>query len=128
MIGIDTNVIVRYLVQDDLAQAKRAQAALERLTADERGYVAKIVLVEAFWVLTRAYKMPRVDVLTTLARLAERDEILVEDQSRTTAAIQRAVEGGDLADMLILETCRAAGAAETITFDQDAASRGMTLI
>lgn len=128
MIGLDTNVVVRYLVQDDAEQGARAAAAIGRLTSDERGYITKIVLVETFWVLTRAYKLPRDTVMQTLAQLVERDEILVEDQSRTTAAIQRACNGGDLADALIVETCRAAGAPETITFDRDAAKRGMTLI
>lgn len=56
MIGIDTNVLVRATVRDDDAQAQRADAFLETLTREKPDYVTHIVLVELWWVLTRAYK------------------------------------------------------------------------
>lgn len=83
MIGLDTSVIVRSLVQDDPAQAALASSlttllTAELLTAEEPGYVSSVVLVEAFWALRRGYTLPTADVAAALLALVSADEILIE--------------------------------------------------
>ena len=57
MIGLDTNVLARYIMQDDAAQAKKATKLIESLTPTEPGYVPLVVVVELFWVLSRSYEL-----------------------------------------------------------------------
>ena len=62
MIGLDTNVLVRYIAQDDIAQSAKASALIESLTADEPGYVTQVALVEVVWVLSSLYAADRVQI------------------------------------------------------------------
>ena len=55
MIGLDSNVIVRYIAQDDPVQSRKATRLIESLTADEPGYVSLVSVVELAWVLTGCY-------------------------------------------------------------------------
>lgn len=120
MIGIDTNVLVRFLVQDDVEQGRLAGEAMATLSVDSPGFLSTIVLVETYWVLRRAYKFNDDQVLSTLAEVVAAEEIVVQDAAQVTAAIAAARAGADLADALIAQACAARGCREVWSFDASA--------
>ncbi len=79
MIGLDTNVLVRYVVQDDPDQSARATALVESLDDQRRGFVSVVVLVELAWVLRRAYGARPDDVHAVVDRLLRARELVVQD-------------------------------------------------
>lgn len=120
MIGLDTNVVVRYLVQDDPGQSVAASALIEELTETDPGYISLVTVVELYGVLRRAYKVPAGRCAELLEDLLDAREIRV-GQDRVVRAALRNVDGLDFADAVIAELGRAAGCAHTMTFDQRAA-------
>ncbi|MDK8873393.1 MULTISPECIES: PIN domain-containing protein [Paracoccus] len=129
MIGIDTNVLVRYLAQDDAAQAAIATEIVEGFTPEEPGFVSQVVLVETVWVLTRAYRMTREAIADAVEVLLRSRELIVEhtEAGYLALATYRATKA-DFADALIAHGGRLAGCSETVTFDRGAASHaGMRL-
>ncbi len=120
MTGLDTNVLVRFVVADDPAQAARARALVVR--ADESGealFVSDVVLCEFVWVLQTAYRFARPIVVQTLRRLLAARALAFRD----SAALARAVEAfaggkGDFADYVILVHAREAGCDRVATFDR----------
>jgi len=121
MIGIDTNVLVRYIVQDDPKQAATANHFLERsLSSAEPGWIAAIVLCELVWVLETAYGYARSPVATLLARLFEVDRFRVEAPSVAWRALEAYRGGADFADALIALANQDAGCDHTVTFDRAA--------
>lgn len=131
MIGLDTNVIVRFLTQDDEAQSARATRVFSRLTQEAPGFVSLVVLAELSWVLTRAYKTTRDRLAETIEGLLRSAEIRIENAEaawRALGVFQRS-RAVDFADALIAEIAALAGATETVTFDRGAAGEaGMRLI
>jgi len=121
MIGIDTNVIVRYLTHDDPEQAPRAIEFIELLTPEEPGYISDIVWVESFWVLTRVMRIPVADVLDRFQKMIDSDSVRVDDYLLLSNAIQAAGVGVDFADALISGNSKAAGCRSVVTFDVGAA-------
>ena len=123
MIGLDTNVLVRFITQDDPKQSAVASAFLERLSADAPGFVTSVVLTEVTWVLSRAYKASRDECAGTVERLLRATELVVENSEAAYRALARYRNGTsvDFADALIAETCLLAGVTETVTFDRRAA-------
>ncbi len=130
MIGLDTNVLVRFLVQDDPDQAAAATALISGLTEAEPGFVCREVLVELVWVLERAYSLPRGDIARALDGLLEARELIVEAAERVAIAADRFRRGGPgFADQMIALAGQAAGCANTVTFDRKAAALpGMLLL
>jgi len=120
MIALDTNVLVRFLVEDDPEQSARAGALIER--AVKRGqslYVSDIALCETVWVLTSCYELSRVDVATALRDLLRARHLAFTAPDRLGRALdayERAA--GDFADYLIREHARDAGYQEVATFDR----------
>lgn len=123
MIGIDTNVLVRYLADDDPIQSDRAAQEFAALSGSDPGFVATVVWVEAYWVLTRAYKQPRAEVLSAFASLTDVEEIRPEDPQAVADAVAAARGGADFADALIASAARRNGCSETITFDAAASKK-----
>lgn len=130
MIGLDTNVLVRYLAQDEPAQSARATRLIERELSERRpGFVSLIVLVETCWVLKRLYGATAVELRATVGDLLDARQLVVENRGVVTRALARlADEHGDIADALIAECALHAGCARTVTFDKTAARLGMTLL
>jgi len=130
VIGLDTNVLVRFLVQDDPDQAAAATALISGLTEAEPGFVCREVLVELVWVLERAYSLPRGDIARALDGLLEARELIVEAAERVAIAADRFRRGGPgFADQMIALAGQAAGCANTVTFDRKAAALpGMLLL
>jgi predicted nucleic-acid-binding protein len=116
VIGLDTNVLLRYLLRDDTAQAARADRELER---DERFLIDPIALCELGWVLEAAYGFSRSDIVAALERIASTAQFEIEGHDVVLGALddfRRSV--ADVSDCLIGRRNRSAGASETLTFDR----------
>ncbi len=123
MIAIDTNVLVRYLAQDDPAQSAIASRELKAACSeDSPGFISQIVLCELVWVLQRAYGYERAQIAKTLAGVLSTRTLHVEQEALSWKAL-RAYERGraDFSDYLIGHTGMAHRADCTITFDEKAA-------
>lgn len=122
MKGLDTNVLVRFIVGDDEAQAKRAGRYIERhCTAESPCFINRIVLCELAWVLDRAYGYGREEINLAFGKILRTAEFLVEDSDAAWAAWRIHRDGGDFADALIARTNRDNGCKVTGTFDGPAA-------
>ena len=131
MIGFDTNVLVRYIVQDDPVQADAATRLIEsRCTAQTPSYVSVLVLMELVWVLTTAYRYKKSTVAAVIAQILRTAEFMVEDRDTVWAALRTfEARTAEFADCLIASRNHARGCAETYTFDRRAArGRYMTLV
>lgn len=131
MIGLDTNVLARYIVQDDPAQSAAATRLIEgHCTAEAPGYVSVPVLLELFWVLTGAYGYEKAVVIPVIRQVLRTAELAVEDRPIIWAALRDFESGtADFADHLIAHRNHARGCARTCTFDRRAArSRYFTLV
>ena len=120
MISLDTNVLVRLLVEDDEEQVAKARDLLRRsVEADEPCLVTVIALCELQWVLKRLYKVSREDLASAVEGLLLDDRYLIEESAAVGAAVVRFRNGkADLADYLIGLKSRSLGAEETVTFDR----------
>ena len=130
MIGLDTNVLVRYIMQDDAKQALKATKLVESLTADEAGFVSLVSVVELGWVLSSSYDLDREQVARALELLLRTKTVVVDRADEVTRALRvYKASSADLADCLIERTAASAGCGRTMTFDVGAAkTAGMTLI
>lgn len=124
MIGLDSNVLVRYIVQDDLEQASAASRLIEGQCTDRSpGYVNLVVLVELVWVLTRAYGYGQADVTRVVLQLLRTTELDIEDSDAVWAALREFEVGtADFADYVIARRNHDAGCRWTYTFDRQAAT------
>jgi predicted nucleic-acid-binding protein len=122
--GIDTNVLVRYLIQDDLAQLRAASRFIERdCSEQEPGFINHIVLAELVWVLERGYKVERSEVAAALDALLVAKQLSIEHPEDVRAAVRDYVSGADFADSLIAAWNSRVGCEYTVTFDRHAAGR-----
>ena len=130
MIALDTNVLVRYMMQDDPKQSSRATRLIEALTGEAPGFVPVVALVEVVWVLSGSYGLDRVQVSEALEGLLRSRELRLDRADLVTQALRRFSAGGaDFADCLIERSAAGAGCTDTMTFDTGAArSAGMRLI
>jgi len=127
MIGLDTNVVVRYIMRDDPEQTALADAVMSGLTAREPGYLSLVVLVELWWVLGRSYRRSTAERERLFAELVRTDELKIESHAIVESALGRVAEGADFADALISEVGAQAGCRTCVTFDEMAAKNtGMT--
>ncbi len=123
MIGLDTNVLVRYVVQDDPEQSEAASRLIEgQCTRDSPGYVSTLVLAELVWVLRGAYRYDKLIVVSVLRQVLQTVELSVEDPTLAWAALSDFESGdADFADCLIGHGNYDAGCSCTYTFDRKAA-------
>ncbi len=122
MIALDTNVLIRYLVDDDPQQAEAARALLAEFTSQRPGFVCREVVVELAWVLDRAYEFSRDQIATILEELVATGELHFEaadDVVRAAHAYRRG--GAGFSDQMISAAARRAGADVLYTFDWHAA-------
>ena len=122
MIGLDSNVLVRHLVQDDLVQSRRATEFIERrLTPEIPGFVSTVAMAEFVWVLERAYGLPNVAIAAAVERLLQADSVVIEAEQDVFTAMIALKEGlGSFADALIAAIGIRAGCSHTVTFDRKA--------
>ena len=130
MIGLDTNVLVRYVMQDDPQQSPRATQLVEALSAEEPGFVPVIALVELVWVLSGSYGLDRKQLATVIDTLLRSKELVIDRAELVAQALQRySSSSADFADALIERIAAAAGCTATVTFDTGAVkSAGMSLV
>jgi len=129
VIGLDTNVVVRYLVQDEPDQSSMASTVIDALTENDPGFLSLVTVVELHWVLRRAYKISTARSAELVEGLLNARELRVDQDSIVRAALTASRKGPDFADAVIAELGRAAGCEHTVTFDQRAAqSNGMRLL
>jgi predicted nucleic-acid-binding protein len=122
MIGLDTNILVRYLTQDDPVQSVKATEILERrLTPKNPGFVSVVVVVETVWVLDRAYGLTAQEIATAVERLLQVEVLTIENEQEVFTAMVALKQGrASFADALIAELGTRAGCTRTLTFDQKA--------
>ena len=122
MIGLDTNVLVRYLAQDDPVQSPKATELIERrLTEDDPGFVSVVAMVETVWVLDRAYGLADHEIAAAIERTLQADVLVVENEQEVFSAMIALKEGrGSFADALIGALGARAGCSRTLSFDQKA--------
>ncbi len=130
MIGLDTNVLVRYIMQDDVKQSLKATKLIESLSSDSPGYITMVSVVELYWVLTFSYELTGQQAAQALESILRTKQFLVERADQLMRALRVLVDGkADFADCLIERSCSAAGCGQTMTFDVKASKyAGMTLI
>lgn len=130
MIGIDTNVLVRYIAQDDPAQSKRANRLIEEeCSVTIPGFISLVVLVELIWVSESCYGAARSEVAELVRRILSIRQLVVQDTETAWKAL-RLFESSkaDFADCLVERVAAAVGCSAVMTFDKVAARAGMTLL
>jgi predicted nucleic-acid-binding protein len=125
VIGLDTNILVRYFTEDDPAQARRAARLIEqRLTADAPGHVSCVALAELVWVLTRSYRSSRETIVEIVDGMLASPALAIEHKTAVRRALQDYRQAGaDFSDCLIAHVNADAGCEATLTFDRAAAKR-----
>jgi len=122
VIALDTNILVRFLAQDDPGQAAVASEVIGSLTPEERGFVCREVLVELVWVLERAYKYSRADIARALEGLLSASELVIEASGDVGAILQLYENKGfGFSDLMIRQAASRSGADVLVTFDKKAA-------
>ncbi len=129
MIGLDTNILVRFIMRDDPRQTPRADQVLATLTSRQPGFVSLVVLAELWWVLHRSYRRPATDLQRLFTELLDTDELRIQDEPTVRRALTSLAAGVDFADSLVSELAHDAGCQTTVTFDRRAARHpGMSLL
>jgi len=134
VIGLDTNVLVRYIMQDDAKQSAKATRLIEALSASGTrsgsGFVSLVSVVELVWVLSSCYDLRREQLVKALDALLRAKQLVVDQADQVVRAVRTFGAGSaDFADCLIERTASSAGCDRTMTFDVAAAkTAGMTLI
>lgn len=122
MIGLDTNVLVRYVAQDDQAQSSKATALIESLTSNSPGFIAMVSVVEMVWVLQSCYQSTKLEIVAVLETILSTKELVVERAEVVWQALRRFSDSkADFADCLIERCANAAECEYTVTFDSKAA-------
>ncbi len=130
MIGLDTNVLVRYIMQDDPKQSAKASKLIESLDGDNPGYITHVCVIELYWVLTSSYELTGEQVAQALEAILRTKQLLVERSDQVMRALRVFAAGkADFADCLIERSASGAGCTQTMTFDVGASKHaGMTLV
>jgi predicted nucleic-acid-binding protein len=116
MTALDTNVLVRYLTQDDDTQFRKVLQLLNRKRM--HFYVCDLVLAETDWVLRGLYDWSPAEVADAFARLTTIHNLSFENENRLRASLKALRDGADLADELIIRSCRDQGSKAFATFDK----------
>jgi len=130
MIGLDTNVLVRYIMQDDPKQSPKANKIIDALSSDDPGFITVVSVIELYWVLTAGYALTNEQFLQAMEGILRTKQFIVENADQVLRALRIFEKSrSDFADCLIERTAASAGCAQTMTFDVRAAKQaGMILI
>ena len=122
MIGLDTNILVRYLTQDEPIRSAKAREIVERrLTEQKPGFVSTVVMVEIVWVLDRAYGLTPHEIVGAVERMLQTDVLVVENEQEVFTAMIALKDGqGSFADAVIAALGARMGCSCTLTFDRKA--------
>ena len=131
MIGVDTNVLLRFFLTDEPEQSAAARALFEEAQAQDRKiWINRIVLAEFLWLLTGRYRVAKSKALDLVEALLDDPLIAVEDPEAVREAVRKSRRGRQQpTDLLIAATNAARRCATTYTFDEQASrSDGLTLL
>jgi predicted nucleic-acid-binding protein len=122
MIGIDTNILVRYFTQDNLEQAKIVEQIIDtHATAPNSLFINNVVMCELIWVLDRGYKYSKEEISKVIKQMLSTEEFAFENQKLLWLALNQYNQNRlDFSDALIGELNKEFGCLETLTFDQAA--------
>ena len=116
MIALDTNVLLRYVIDDDPVQSARAARLIEsEISAVAPGFVSLVVVCETIWAMTQTYSLPRTNVTRTLGGLLNMAHLEIEAREIVREAMSLP---GDIADAVIHLIGRQKGCTHTLTFDK----------
>jgi predicted nucleic-acid-binding protein len=123
MIGLDTNVVVRYFAQDHERQSAQATKLMDSLTSEAPGFISTVVLVELVWVMQGAYKATKAEIVSILQQLLQTRELIVQDAEVALQALARFSNSkAGFADCLIERIGCRHGCEHTVTFESNAAN------
>jgi predicted nucleic-acid-binding protein len=131
MIGIDTNILLRFVLADDTAQLHHVRTFLNDRSADDPAFISLMVLAETYWVLRRRYKIANEAIVQTFRLLLDSQELFFEDESfLERLLVEDHAVTADLSDHFIARIALNAGCRSTVTFDIKAAKAvpGMELL
>lgn len=130
MIGLDTNIMVRYFVKDHPEQTRLAVNLIHALSPSEPGWVGQATILELVWAVKRIYRLEKAAVFQILDTLLTSRDIVIENSDTIRKALWLYRLGNaDFADCLIASAARAVGCSRTVTFDRLAArDAGMQLL
>lgn len=130
MIGLDTNVLVRYIMQDDVRQSSKASTLIDGLSKSQQGYISQITFVEVIWVLESCYDLDKEQIIKVAEGLLKAKELKKESAELLWQALKLFGQSNvDYSDCLILATCQRDGCQKVYTFDKKASKlKGMALI
>ena len=122
MIGLDANILVRYLTQDDPIQSPKAREIIERrLTEEKPGFVSIVAMLETVWVLERGYGLTTHEIVAAVERMLQTDVLVVENEQEVFTAMIALKDGqGSFADAVIAARGARMGCSCTLTFDRKA--------
>lgn len=125
MIGLDTNVLVRYLAQDDPTQSRKVTELFEqRLTKQNPGFISIVAMVETIWVLDRAYRLERNEIAAAIERILQIDVLVVENEQQVfTAFVAFREASASFSGAIIAALGENSGCSYTLTFDGKAARK-----
>jgi predicted nucleic-acid-binding protein len=120
MIGLDTNILVRYIVQDDPLQSKHATEFVENhCSVSAPGFINLIVLCELVWVLGRAYGYKKEIITEVIKQILTTKEFMVENSENAWKALNEFLNGkADFSDYIIGYINKNVGCEFTITLDK----------
>lgn len=119
MIGLDTNVVLRYLLQDDPAQSRKANRLIDGLSPENPAFISIATTLEIVWVLRSLFKLTPKQIATQLEQLLAADALALQNEQQVfeaTFALKRGL--GEFKDALIGSLNAWAGCCETVTFDR----------
>jgi predicted nucleic-acid-binding protein len=122
MKGLDTNVLIRYLTQDDPVQSPRATETIDkRFTQESPGFISLVTMAETVWVLDSVYGLPDGEIADTVERILQADTLAVQNEQQVFTAMVALRRGwGGFSDALIAALGAWAGCDGTLTFDKKA--------
>jgi predicted nucleic-acid-binding protein len=122
MIGLDTNVLVRYIAQDDIKQSAIATAFINKLDNATPGFVTIVTLIELVWVMQSCYKATKPEIIAILEMLLRTQELVVENAETAMKALGLFSKSkADFSDCFIERSAHSAGCSHTVTFDDKSA-------
>jgi predicted nucleic-acid-binding protein len=129
MIGLDTNVLVRYVTQDHPAQSAAAVKVMDSLSSDSPGFLSLVVIAEVVWVLQFSYHFKREEIAHVVERLLRSKELVLERAEIVSQAVRKfRASRANFADCLIERCAHAAECQYVLTFDKNAGAMGMRLL
>lgn len=129
MIGLDTNVLVRYLTHDHQAQTAAAVRVIESLSPASRGFLSLVVIAELIWVLEFSYHFKKPEIEVVIEKLLRSQELIIEQAEIVSQALRTfRISRANFADCLIERCGHAASCQYVLTFDKNAAAAGMRLL